>query len=45
MNVVNFIIANWDFILLVLAAVAAVVFAVFKGNKFNPSAVTLKLRL
>lgn len=33
MNVVNFIIANWDFILLVLAAVAAVVFAVFKGNK------------
>lgn len=33
MNVVNFIIANWDFILLVVAAVAAVVFAVFKGNK------------
>ena len=33
MNVVNFIIANWDFILLIVAAVAAVVFAVFKGNK------------
>lgn len=33
MNVVNFIIANWDFILLILAAVSAVVFAVFKGNK------------
>lgn len=33
MNVVNFIIANWDFILLIVAAAVAVVFAVFKGNK------------
>ena len=33
MNVINFIIANWDFILLIVAAIAAVVFAVFKGNK------------
>jgi hypothetical protein len=33
MNVFNFIIANWDFILLIIAAVAAVVFAIFKGNK------------
>ena len=33
MNVLNFIIANWDFILLIVAAVAAVVFAIFKGNK------------
>ena len=33
MNVINFIIANWDFILLIVAAVAAVVFAIFKGNK------------
>lgn len=33
MNVLNFIIANWDFILLIVAAVASVVFAIFKGNK------------
>lgn len=33
MNVINFIIANWDFILLIIAAVAALVFAIFKGNK------------
>lgn len=33
MNVLNFIIYNWDFILLIVAAVASVVFAIFKGNK------------
>lgn len=33
MNVLNFIIENWDFILLIIAAVAAVVVAIFKGNK------------
>lgn len=33
MNVIEFILANWDFILLIVAAVSAVVFAVFKGNK------------
>ena len=33
MNVLNFIIVNWDFILLTIAAVAAVIFAIFKGNK------------
>ena len=33
MNVLEFIIANWDFILLIVAAVAAVVFFAFKGNK------------
>ena len=33
MNVINFILANWDFILLIVAAVAAIVFAIFKGNK------------
>ena len=33
MNVINFIIQNWDFILLIVAAVAAIVFAIFKGNK------------
>ena len=33
MNVLNFIIANWDFILLIVAAVVAVVFAIFKGSK------------
>lgn len=32
MNVLNFIIANWDFILLIVAAVVAVVFAIFKGT-------------
>lgn len=33
MNAINFILANWDFILLIVAAVAAIVFAIFKGNK------------
>ena len=33
MKVLNAIIENWDFILLIIAAVAAVVFAIFKGNK------------
>ena len=33
MNVFNFIIENWYYILLIIAAVAAVVFAIFKGNK------------
>ena len=33
MNVINFIAQNWDFILLIIAAVASIVFAVFKGNK------------
>ena len=33
MNVLNFIIANWDFLLLIVAAVAALVFFAFKGNK------------
>ena len=33
MNVIEFIITNWDFILLIVAAVAAVVYAIFKGNK------------
>lgn len=33
MNVVNYIIANWDFILLIVAAVAVMIFAIFKGNK------------
>lgn len=33
MNVVNFIVQNWDFILLIVAAIAGVVFAIFKGNK------------
>ena len=33
MNVLTWIVANWDFILLILAAVACVLFAIFKGNK------------
>ena len=33
MNVLEFIARNWDFILLIVAAVAAVVFFAFKGNK------------
>ena len=33
MNVINFIIENWDFILLIIAAVVCVVLVVFKGNK------------
>ena len=33
MNVLNFIITNWDFILLVVAAIIAVLYFAFKGNK------------
>ena len=33
MNVINFIAQNWDFILLIIAAVAALAVAIFKGNK------------
>lgn len=33
MNVINFLLENWDFILLIIAAVASIVFAIFKGNK------------
>lgn len=33
MNVVNFVLEHWDIITLVIAAVAAIVYAVFKGNK------------
>lgn len=33
MNVLNLIIANWDFLLLIVAAVAALVYWSFKGNK------------
>lgn len=33
MNAINYIIANWDFILLIVAAAAAMIFAIFKGNK------------
>lgn len=33
MNVINFFIEHWDIITLALAAVAAVVYATFKGNK------------
>ena len=33
MNVINFLLQNWDFILLIIAAVASIVFAIFKGNK------------
>lgn len=33
MNVIKFIADNWDIITLVIAAVAAIVVAVFKGNK------------
>lgn len=33
MNAINYIVANWDFILLIVAAVAAILFAIFKGNK------------
>lgn len=33
MNVINFIAQNWDFILLIVVAVAAIIFAIFKGNK------------
>ena len=33
MKALNFIITNWDFILLIIAAVASVVYAIFKGNK------------
>lgn len=33
MNVINFVIGHWDIITLVIAAVSAIVYAVFKGNK------------
>lgn len=33
MNVLTFIVENWDFILLIIAAVAAIVYFAFKGNK------------
>jgi hypothetical protein len=33
MNVLNFIFTNWDFILLIIAAAAAITYAIFKGNK------------
>ena len=33
MNIINFVLANWDFILLIVAALAAMVYAIFKGNK------------
>lgn len=33
MNVINYIVNNWDFVLLIAAALAAVVFFAFKGNK------------
>lgn len=33
MNVINFILEHWDIITLVTAAVACIVYAVFKGNK------------
>lgn len=33
MKVVEFLISNWDFILLIIVAIASVVYAVFKGNK------------
>lgn len=33
MNVINFVMNNWDIITLVIAAIAAVVYAVFHGNK------------
>ena len=33
MNVIHFIANNWDFVLLIAAALAAVVYFAFKGNK------------
>ena len=33
MKVLNVIIANWDFILLIIAAASIVLYAIFKGNK------------
>lgn len=33
MNVINFVMNNWDIITLVIAAIAAVIYAVFRGNK------------
>ena len=33
MNALNFIVTYWDFILLIAAAVAAVVYSAYKGNK------------
>ena len=33
MKVLDFIFMNWDFIVLIVAAVVAIIFAIFKGNK------------
>lgn len=33
MNVINFVIEHWDIITLVIAALSAIVYAIFKGNK------------
>ena len=33
MHVINFVIRHWDIITLAIAAVAGIVYAVFKGNK------------
>lgn len=33
MKIIEFIIANWEFLLLIVAAVAVVLFSIFKGNK------------
>lgn len=33
MNVINYMIANWDFLLLIVVASAALIFAIFRGNK------------
>ena len=33
MNVVEFIVVNWDFLALIAAAIAALVYFTFKGNK------------
>lgn len=33
MNAITFLVENWDFLLLIAIAAAALVFAVFKGNK------------
>lgn len=33
MNIINYIINNWDTVLLVIAAIASIVYSIFKGNK------------
>ena len=33
MNVIQFIMGNWDFILLIVLAALALIWAIFKGNK------------